>query len=131
MNSPVVSHSLFLEDDHAESVKTRIPVIENQLEKTVHDARVPGPSISESMVTGVSSDSGPSMQSTSILTTVPLQPPPKEDEAPDASIRNSNPESAFESINLIACNDAKMLNNQANIADVEVKDLNSQIVLNM
>ena len=90
MNSPVVSHSFFLEDDHPESVKTCTPVTENQLEKTVHDAQVSGPSkLPESMVTGVSSDPGPSMQSISILTTDPFQPPPKEDEAPDASKRNS------------------------------------------
>jgi len=113
-------------DDHPESVKTRTPVTENHLEKTVHDAQVPGPSkFSESMVTGVSSDPGPSMQSTPLLTT-----PPKEDEVPDASIRNSNPESAFESTNLIVCNDAKLLNNQSNIVNVEVKDPNSQTLLN-
>jgi len=95
-------------DDHPESVKTRTPVTETHLEKSVHDAQVPGPSkLSESMVTGVSSDPGPSMQSpisltstASLLTTVPFQPPPKEDEAPDTSITNSNPESAFESTNL-------------------------------
>ena len=140
MNRPVVSNGLFVEDDHAtESVKIRTPVTENHLEKSVHDAQIPGPSkLSESMVTGVSTDPGPSMQSpisltstTSLLTTIPFQPPPREDEAPDTRIRNSNPESAFESINLseltpqIACNDAKLPNNQANIADVELKVLNS------
>jgi hypothetical protein len=91
------------------------------------------------MVTGVSTDPGPSMQSpisltstTSLLTTVPFQPPPREDEPQDT--RNSNPESAFESTNLskstpqIVCNDAKMLNN---LADIEMKDLNSQAVLHM
>lgn len=135
---PVVSHSLFVEDDHPESVKTRTPVTENHLEKTVHDAHVPGPSkLSESMVTGVSTDPGPSMQSpislTSLLTTVPFQPPPKEDEPHDTSTRNSNPESAFEATNTpkMMCNDAKMPNNQANIANVEVMDLNSQAVLHM
>ena len=141
MNHAVVSHGLFVEDDHTESVKTRTPVIENHLEKTVHDTQGPGPSkLSESMVTGVSTDPGPSMQSlisltstTSLLTTVPFQSPPKEDEPHDSGIRNSNPESAFESTNLsestprIVYNDAKMLNNQANIANVEVKDLNSQL----
>ena len=93
------------------------------------------------MVTGVSTDPGPSMQTpisltstTSLLTTGPFQPPPREDGPHDRSIRNSNPESAFESTNLsesipqIVCNDAKMLNDQVNIADVEVKDLNSQAV---
>lgn len=101
------SHSLFVEDDHPESVKTRTRVTENHLEKSDHDTQVPGPSkLSGSMVTGVSSDPGPSMQSpisltstASLLTTVPFHPPPKEDEAPDMSIRNSNPESAFESTN--------------------------------
>jgi len=107
-------------DHHPESVKTRTPVTENHLEKFVHDAQVPSPSkLSESMVTGVSS---------ALLTTVPFQPPPKEDEA--------NPESAFESTNLsestpqMVCNDAETLN-QSNIADVEVKDLNSQTMLHM
>ena len=88
MNRPVVPHSLFVEDGNPESVKTRTPVTENHLEKSVHDA---GPSkLSESMVTGVSSDPGPSMQSqisltstTSLLTIVPFQPPPKEDEPHD------------------------------------------------
>ena len=138
MNRPVVSHGLFVEDDHPESVKTRSPVTEYHLEKTVHDAQVPGPSkLSESMVTGVSTDSGPSMQSpisltstTSLLTTVPFQPLPREDEARDTSIKNSNPKSASESTTestpQIVCNDAKVLNNQANIADVEVKNLNSR-----
>jgi hypothetical protein len=129
MNCPEVSHGLFVEDD--ESVKTRPPVTEYHLGKTVHDAQGPGPSeLSEPMITA---DPGPSMQSpisltstTTLLTTVPFQPPRREDEAPDTSIRNSNPESAFESTNLsesipqIVCNDAEML-----IADVEVKDLNS------
>ena len=134
MNRPVVSHSLFVEDDHAESVITGPPVIEYHLEKTVHDAQVPGPSkVSESMVTGVSTDPGPSMQSqisftsTSLLTTVPFQPPPKED---DTSMSNSNSESAFESTNLsestpqLVYNDAKMPNIQANL---EVKDPNSHL----
>ena len=139
MNRPVVSHSLFVEDDHTESGKTRPPVTEYHLEKTVHDAQVPGPSkLSETMVIGVSTDPGPSMQSPlslastiSLLTTVPFQPPPREDEAPDTSVRNSNPESAFESTDLpkstpqIVCNDAEMLNHQANIVNVDVKNLNS------
>ena len=132
MNRPVVSHNLFVEDDHAESVKTGPPVTEYHLQKTVHDAQVPGPSkVSESMVTGVSTDPGPSMQSqisltsTTLLTTVPFQPSPKED---NTSISNSNPESAFKSTNLsestpqIVCNDAKTPNIQAN---VELKDPNS------
>ena len=93
------------------------------------------------MVTGVSTDPGPSTQSpisltstTSLLTTVPSQPPPREDEPHDTSIINSNQESALESTNLsestpqIACNDAKMLNYQANI---EMKDPNSQAVMHM
>ena len=131
MNRPVVSHGLFVEDDRTESVKTCTPVTENHLEKP----QVPGPSkFSESMVTGVSTDPGPSMQSpislTSLLTTVPFQPPQREDEAPDTCIRNSNLESTVtnlsESTPRIVCNDAKMLH-QANIADVEleVKSLNS------
>ena len=145
MNPPAVSHSLFVEDDHPESVKTHTSVTENLLQKTVHDAQVPGPSkLSESMVTGVSTDPGPSMQSsislistTSLLTTVPFQPPPKEDQPHDASITKSNPESAFESTDLseltpkVVRNDAKTLNNQANTADVEVKGLKSPAVLHM
>jgi len=74
------------------------------------------------MVTEGSTDPGPSMQSsisltstTSLLTTVPFQPLPREDEAP---VSESTPQ--------IVSNDAKMLNNQANFADVEVKDLNSR-----
>ena len=99
MNRPVISHSLSVEGDHSETVKTRTQVTdsENHLEKTVHDAQIPGPSKpSESMVTGVSSDPGPSMQSPiSLTSTVPFLPPSQEEEAPDNSLRNSNPESAF------------------------------------
>jgi hypothetical protein len=95
------------------------------LEKTGQDAQVSGPS--KPMVTGVSTDSGPSIQSaigptsaTSLLVTVPSQPSPREDEARD--IRNG--EFAFESTS-ISESTPKILNDQANIADVEMKDPNS------
>jgi len=103
-------------------------VTEYHLEKTGQDAQVPGPSkLSEPMVTGVSTDSGPSIQSasiTSLLTTIPSQPSPRENEARDTSIRNLNGESAFESTFFLEST-PKTLNNQANTADVEMKDLNS------
>jgi len=88
--------------DHPEDVKSCSPVTENHLEKTVYDTQIPGPSkLSESMVTGVSSDPGPSMQSTMSLTsTVPFLPPPRDEDAPETSLRNSNPEFAFQSTNL-------------------------------
>lgn len=97
------------------------------LEKTGQDAQVSGPS--KPMVTGVSTDSGPSIQSaigptsaTSLLVTVPSQPSPREDEARDTSIRNG--ESAFESTS-ISESTPNILNDQANIVDVEMGDPNS------
>jgi len=104
------------------------PVTEYHLEKTGQDAQITGSfKLSEPMVTGVSTDSGPSIQSasiTSLLTTVPSQPSPRENEARDTSIRKLNGESAFESTSFLEST-PKTLNNQANTADVEMKDLNS------
>lgn len=128
MNRPLVSYGLFVEDED-ESVKICPTVTDCHLGKT----QVPGPSkLSEPMVTGVSTNSGPSTQSaigltsttTSLLNTVTSQPPPREDEGRDTSIRDSNGESAFESTN-VSESTPKILNDQANIADVEMKDLSS------
>lgn len=77
-NRSVVSYGLFIEEG-VESVKPCPPVTADHLEKSVQDAQVPGASkLSEAMVTGVSTDSGPSVQSpisltstTSLLATVP------------------------------------------------------------
>jgi len=113
----------------AESVKARPPVTEysaDHVEKSVHDTQVPGTSkLSGSMVTGVQMNPGPSMQSpvsltstTSPLTTVPSQ----EDEVRDTSIRNSNAGSTKISRSTPQI-DAKILKNETNIADVEMKDI--------
>jgi hypothetical protein len=123
-NRPSVSYGLFVED---ESVKICPTVTDCHLEKTAQDAQVPGPSkLSEPMVTGVSTNSGPSTQSaiTSLLNTVTSQPPSREDEGRDTSIRDSKGESTFESTN-VSGSTPQILNDQANIADVEMKDLSS------
>jgi hypothetical protein len=63
---------------------------------------------------------------TSLLPTVDSQPLPREDEARDidTSIKNPSGESTFESTNLSEST-TKTLNDRVNIADVEMKDLNS------
>jgi len=138
MNRPVVSSGLFVEDEGVETIKPCPPLTKHSadhLEKAVRDAQVPGASkLSDPMVTGVSTDSEPSMQSpisltTSLLTTIPSLPLPREDEGRETSIRNSNAESALrptdlsESVSQNACNDATMLIDESNIADVQMKDI--------
>lgn len=92
MNRPLVSYGLFVQDEDG-SIKPCAPVTQYQLEKTVQDTQVPGPfKLSEPMVTGASTDSGTSTQP-----------------------------SIFESTNLSEST-PKMPNDQANIADVEMKD---------
>lgn len=127
-NLPFNSFFGLLAED-AESVKPRPPVTEysaDHLEKTIHDTQVSGTSKpSGSMVTGVPMNSGPSMQSpgsftstTSLLTTAP----PQEDEVRDTNIRNPNAGSTQISRSTPQI-DAKILKNEANIADVEMKDI--------
>ena len=124
----VVSYGLFVEDADSESANPR-PAVADHLEKTVRDAQVPGAStrLSEPMVTGVSTDSGPFMQSpisltstTPLLTTTPSKPPSRED---DTSIGNSNADPANLSESMPRINGAKTLNDQTDISDVEMKDI--------
>lgn len=136
MNRLVVSCGLFVEDEGVERIRQPLPVTEysaDHPEKTVQDAQVS--KLSEPMITGASTDSGPSMQSpiglatTSLLTTLPSQPLPRDGDGRDTNTGNLSAESVFESTNLSesipqsACNDTKMLIDKINIADIQMKDI--------